>query len=507
MRAFVRYLATTRPRLQSAGSVPPIKKVATEQSEKLSKPRHPVRRFFLKTTLLLSVVYGGATWLAVENDDFFDWFVEYAPFGAQAAGLLDDLQFRISAFRNRDSQEKSLATLTYLPPSSSERHTDEVAKASAKSSNVKNTAQSPKPASPKQPSGEYKLLSPQDVDPSLLSVVNAANGLISAINHGTFGKTEILNFAKTVENASQLLARQRESASKDLAAEMEKHSADIKKVTSEAMGSLADDHLIEKKRLLEIYNSRLSSEVEAMKSALLAIYNNNLAAQYIEQENEFAQRITERVEAERAGRLGKLSSLAGHINTLEKAMVTSGEALKENSHVVDYFSALGGLQKALQGEAQPILPYIEQLRSSLPKDPLVKAALASVTPEILDHGVLSASQLAARFQLIEPEIRRASLAPEDAGVAGHLTSWAASKLLVPKQGMPLGDDIESLLARTSTYLSEGRTIDAVAELNTLQGWPRRIAADWLKEGRRRGELEFLTKILAEEGRLVSISKR
>lgn len=465
----------------------------------------------MKSTLLVSLLYGGASWLALENDDFYDWFVEYAPLGVSAVGLVDDIRFRIIAYRNRESKEKTLASLTYVPPVSRENHTDEVAKAaprhSTTSTRASGQAETVKAPAQQVPTPDLGLLSSPDTDPCLKEVVDTANDWISAINHGTFGKTQVVNFAKAIEGASQVLARQREDASKDLAGEIERKEVELKKLASDAIGGLSDEYLNEKKRLLELYNNRLSSEVDATKEALLASYNNNLAAQYIQQENEFAQHVIERVENEREGRLGQLSSLAGHINTLEKAMVATGEALRENSHVVDYFSALGGLQYALQCESQPLTPFIEKLEASLPDDPLVKAAVKSLPKESLYNGVLSVSQLAARFQIIEPEIRRASLAPEDAGVAGHLTSWAASKLLVPKQGMPIGDDVESLLARTSTYLSEGRTVDAVAELNTLQGWPRRVAEDWLIEGRRRGELEFLTKILAEEGRLVSITKR
>ena len=149
-------------------------------------------------------------------------------------------------------------------------------------------------------------------------------------------------------------------------------------------------------------------------------------------------------------------------------------------------------------------PYIEAIRAAAHDDPLLLAAIDSIPRDVYDLGVLTRQQLAARFHLLEPEIKDASLLPPNAGIAGHIGSLIFSKLLWSKTSSATGDDVGAVMARANEALANGNIVDAVAEVNTLQGWPKRLAHDWLVQGRNRSEVEFLVELIAEEGKLYGV---
>ena len=47
-----------------------------------------------------------------------------------------------------------------------------------------------------------------------------------------------------------------------------------------------------------------------------------------------------------------------------------------------------------------------------------------------------------------------------------------------------GDDVESILTRTETFLEEGNLDEAAREMNGLKGWAKTLSKDWLGEVRK-----------------------
>ncbi|KAG4218290.1 hypothetical protein PC116_g33230, partial [Phytophthora cactorum] len=117
-------------------------------------------------------------------------------------------------------------------------------------------------------------------------------------------------------------------------------------------------------------------------------------------------------------------------------------------------------------------------------DPVVNAAIGSINPSAYQRGIATPSQLIDRFRRVASEVRKASLLPDDAGVASHASSWVLSKVLFKKQGLAAGNDVESILTRTQTLLEEGDLDAAAREMNGLQGWAKTLSRDWLAEVRK-----------------------
>lgn len=85
-----------------------------------------------------------------------------------------------------------------------------------------------------------------------------------------------------------------------------------------------------------------------------------------------------------------------------------------------------------------------------------------------------------------------------------MTSAALSPLLFKKSGPVDGSDINSVLARAEDRLVRSDLDGAARELNALEGWAGVLAMDWLKEARKRLEVEQAVEIVSTEAKLASL---
>ncbi|KAJ2083888.1 hypothetical protein H4R24_000418, partial [Coemansia sp. RSA 988] len=120
-------------------------------------------------------------------------------------------------------------------------------------------------------------------------------------------------------------------------------------------------------------------------------------------------------------------------------------------------------------------------------------------------GILSHAELENRFDSVRKEIRSVSLVPENGNFGSQVLSLALSRVMFEKEGMTDGDDVESVLARTS-FLLRHHDLDAAArELNQLKGWPKKLAEDWIAAARRKLEVDQAFAVADAEAQLVKLS--
>lgn len=527
------------------------------------KKTHRFRNFILYTLGLTTIAYGGAVYYSLDDDAFRDLFTENVPFAEDIIYFLEEQRFKrrfsnslptIASFpSSSDSSPSSItsskttatqsrasgASTTWKPPVDDH----DVAPGAASILKNANNKQQQKPASSEtssiasapteatSASTPSSSLSSSAVKPSLplISVPSGADPAVSKSIERLNAFIEVVNEAKAssadveaISNELHALSTSIDSIKATTAAEAKKLAAtdiaksehrlessinELKTAVSAQEEKWAREFHDETKRLAQAYNERLQNEVNAANRVIFAHANNQLLAVHAAREREFAKQVVERVETEREGRLSNLKELAAEVSNVQELVAKTDKAVSDADRAAKLQFSITKLRLALaQDEPVPLAPYfaaVEKLTidETNSKDTLLGAVVAAVPQEALEQGVLSPAQLAARFHLLEPEIRKASLLPPNAGIAGHIGSLVFSKLLWKKEGNPTGDDVEAILARANTALSEGRTTDAVAEVNTLKGWPKRLASDWLSEGRKRSEVEFLTDLLVEEGKL------
>jgi len=220
----------------------------------------------------------------------------------------------------------------------------------------------------------------------------------------------------------------------------------------------------------------------------------------------FTADLKDRVEEERNGRLGKLTDLSNTVTELEKLTSDWNSVVDTNLKTQHLHVAVEAVRSNLEKSQipRPFIRELAALKEIASDDPVVNAAIASINPTAYQRGVPSSAQLIDRFRRVATEVRKASLLPEDAGVASHASSWVLSKLLFKKKGLATGDDVESILTRTEVLLEEGDLDAAAREMNGLNGWAKTLSRDWLGEVRRVLEVQQALDVIATEARLQSL---
>lgn len=259
----------------------------------------------------------------------------------------------------------------------------------------------------------------------------------------------------------------------------------------------------EREKISQSFQERLKTETQRAKEVSEQLRRNELLEQAVAMKKQFLSEVTDRVETERNGRLSKLSDLSSSVTELEKLTADWNSVIDANLRTQHLTVAVEAVRSSLETADRP-RPFIRELaalKEIASDDSVVTAAIASINPTAYQRGVPTSAQLIDRFRRVAAEVRKASLLPEDAGVASHAASFILSRFMFKKKGMTVGDDVESVLTRTETLLEEGNLDEAAREMNTLNGWAKTLSWDWLSECRRVLEVRQAMDVIATEARL------
>lgn len=264
-----------------------------------------------------------------------------------------------------------------------------------------------------------------------------------------------------------------------------------------------DEFESERETLSKSYQQRLDVEVKRLEQVTEQRLRNQLLEQAIEMKKSFISDVQERVETERDGRLSKLSDLSTSINELEGLTSQWNSVLDANLKTQRLQVAVEAVRASLNhaNRPRPFVHELAALKELGDGNPVVNAAIASINPTAYQRGVPTSAQLIDRFRRVAAEVRKASLLPEDAGLAAHAASFVLSRFMFKKKGRAVGDDVESVLTRTEMLLEEGDLDGAAREMNGLEGWAKQLSRDWIGEARRVLEVRQAVEVIGAEVRL------
>ncbi|KAH3668273.1 hypothetical protein OGAPHI_002027 [Ogataea philodendri] len=480
------------------------------------KKSRPVRKFFFRLSLLTATFYLGGGYLATKNDAIQDAFEDFVPFGEFVVSNIeyysyhkDELLSPFSKVNDSFADVKEKLGLEKTVP---------IPKQGVQSDKIELKKEEETPTETAV-GRSLPLLHLETGDQVIDSTVNALNELIAAMNL----KVTSLENQQVVESLHRSLtslaekyktfstAKQLEQGVVDEQLKTYLNQKEVE-LTQEFVNKLEEA----KKQLEERHSKQLEGEIGAAEKriqleALNLIEQSKLAA--IEQFNKV---ISEKVDSERANKLKDLDALAARVSEIEKYQLELGKSAGLYYNYRDIKKSIGALQGLLlSNESSPKrgeelvkeLDNLKKLVASLDNDLITQAinALPSNDTLLRNGGVLTQSQLLARWELLLPELRSVSLLPPNAGLVGHISSFVFSKLLFAKSGKPvktddelIGNDIESVIARVNEYLVKNELDNAVEEVSNMKGWARKLADDWLAESRRKLELQFLVDLLETE---------
>lgn len=359
------------------------------------------------------------------------------------------------------------------------------------------------------------------VDESVNSTIESFNDLIRSIDVGTqstSGKESLIksineNVSKLANKLNSLTSSFDDELQSKLKISQTELLSSFTKKELELTETLLDQFNREKSQLESRLNDRLKHEIESSKETISQAAVNAVTMMRVEQTKNFEKLVKQKIDQERDGRLADLDKLNDRLNELEEFSVNLEHQLVANHNKTVFLKAVINLKHALSASNetdQPklLIQYFDKINqiSQSVNNELISLVLKDLQPLLANestHSVLTNSQLINKWDEITPELRSASLLPPNAGLLGHFASLVFSKLLMPVKGSkPNGKDIESVIGRIDTALTKGDLDIAVEEAANLKGWPRRLADDWVKEGRKRLEAQFLVDVLESEARII-----
>ncbi|EZF29753.1 hypothetical protein H109_07262 [Trichophyton interdigitale MR816] len=354
-------------------------------------------------------------------------------------------------------------------------------------------------------------------DPVIQELTKIVNGLIAVINADESAsklaapiakaKDDFLKLGEQISSIKKEAHAAAQEEIKNAHKEFERSATElvrrIDEVRSEEAAEYREEFESEREKLANSYQEKIKTEIERANAVAEQRLRNELVEQAIELNRKFLSDVDTLVEKERQGRFSKLSELSAQVAELEKLTAGWNDVIGANLTTQQLQVAVDAVHSALESESMP-RPFINELlavKSLAGQDPIVNAAISSINPTAYQRGIPSTAQIIDRFRRVANEVRKASLLPEDAGVASHATSYLMSKVMFKKEASSSGDDVESILTRTEKLLEQGNLDDAAREMNALRGWSKLLSKDWLADVRRVLEVRQALEVIETEARL------
>ncbi|KIX93973.1 uncharacterized protein Z520_10310 [Fonsecaea multimorphosa CBS 102226] len=367
------------------------------------------------------------------------------------------------------------------------------------------------------------LTVPNAEEPVVQELVKIVNDLITVVNSDSADAANKYSapMTKAKESLEQVASKittlreaERKAAEERIAQAHREFDEGAKQLLKRIETAQAEDDAryreefeTERARLGQLYEEKVKTEVQRSTELAEQRLKNELAEQAIQLKRDFVAQIKDLVESEREGRLSKLSDLSTNVDNLTEltsnwnGVIDSNLATQKLQVAVDAVRSALDASAASDAKPRAFVRELAALKLCADGDPIVDAAIASINPASYQKGIPSQPQLIDRFRRVAHEVRKASLLPENAGIASHAASLVLSNVLFKKHGQPTGDDVESILTRTETMLEEGDLDGAAREMNSLQGWAKVLSRDWLGDVRKVLEVRQALDVIETEARL------
>lgn len=159
---------------------------------------------------------------------------------------------------------------------------------------------------------------------------------------------------------------------------------------------------------------------------------------------------------------------------------------------------------------------VSSLREAAEQDHFLLAMLDSIPQEAInsEHGIQSEAGLRQRFSKVKKICKQVALVPEAGGGLGtYALSYLNSFLAIDvwKRGStvdhkdPVDMDTFELLQRADHLLQKGNMERAISFINYLQGEPKQVARDWLRDAQLHLETKLAIQLIQKYMAATSLS--
>ncbi|XP_059610663.1 MICOS complex subunit Mic60 isoform X2 [Phlebotomus argentipes] len=270
-----------------------------------------------------------------------------------------------------------------------------------------------------------------------------------------------------------------------------------------------DMALAKQKELFEIRQAGERKIREALKQQAQAhvdSLNETLKLKEQEIRRVLTRESDEKLLKEKTSYATQLAEMVGKVKGMDATLKARAEAEEKSQKARGLWSACQALWLCVrQGENNsswrdglvPLEGAVSAVdKASAENDKVVKTILGSLSKEALTRGVYPEEALRERFLKVDRLARRLALVPEDgARLPMYILSYLQSMFILtpdnPVSKEELKDEIVDfskldtydILNRARYWMERGNLTQTLRYMNLLQGAPRKVASDWLKECR------------------------
>ncbi|EDV94402.1 MICOS complex subunit Mic60 isoform X2 [Drosophila grimshawi] len=287
--------------------------------------------------------------------------------------------------------------------------------------------------------------------------------------------------------------------------------------SSEALRAQLDFHLEAEKRKLAVENQKRIFQIHAEADKQLRLQLKKQAEAHVDHiKDVVAQRETEltrsfkrelddKLAAEKANYKLQLAAMLGKLRGMDAALAERAETERTANQAQALWAACQALWASVR-TATPGVHYKDKLRplkneiKAIAKvaegDELVIAVLENMPKEAQERGVFPEDALRERFLNVERIARRLAMVPENGGsLPIYFLSFLQSIFIMRPDSPVSKDELENkpfdyskldtydILNRARYHVDRADFLQALKYLNLLQGAPREVASDWMKEAR------------------------
>jgi hypothetical protein len=332
-------------------------------------------------------------------------------------------------------------------------------------------------------------------DVSVDSVYRSIEGFLNSINAAGGARQDIIEQYNKLAARLSILNNRLIDLKTDSQASLEslKKEADAK--LQDSLFAERQQNEVVRGQLIEELRSQFSQEKARIEKEFLNHLEDQLSHQASVLERWWRRESKLLVDRERNGRLSKLDDALKQLRLLEQATIDNTTSLVSSRQLKQWTLAVESFIDRVEDSARaPFVPEFKLIQSLAANFPVAKAVVGSLDASVSRKGLDTLNDLKDRFKAVREEVSRVSLVEEDSGLFGHTLSYVLSLFMFKKEGLVQGDDVEAVLARTQTYLDRNDLESATREANQLNGWPKKIAVDWIKSAVAKLEYEQAAKV-------------
>ncbi|XP_060066664.1 MICOS complex subunit Mic60-like [Ylistrum balloti] len=267
-----------------------------------------------------------------------------------------------------------------------------------------------------------------------------------------------------------------------------------------ALEKMQEQYALEKENWASEAREEYEKELRHMLAMQAAAHVDNLEKKLIDQEIELCEQFDDKILEE--GYKTQVAGFEGRLNGIEAAVAAQAEKGKVAQQAKKLWLAclaLNGLIRVGNKDGQsweekvvPLDQKVMAIAEASGHHPFVATVINTIPEDALTRGVWTEDNLIARFRDVRKRCRRVALIKESkSSLFTYFLSYVQSFFIFSDVNLktetaivdPKDLNTFKIVDHAQFWLKQGNMEMAVRFMNQLEGLPRELASDWIREGK------------------------